>query len=170
MERSPFLRRKFMFPRKPVPMAGDKPQTPTVEKYVVCKFCGHVNTERLYCEKCSMPLSITMLREWLLQKYFEALVMNAEAMKEIVQTYQEVEIGDVRADYVIEYADGSKTVLVATTRFEDVLTGLIKYNANKGERMEVVFIHLATENAPRLKDELIQEAYLHNIRVRFFSV
>ena len=151
--------------------SGKSLRTPFIqkEKFVVCRYCGHVNQDRLFCEKCSRPLSARAIKDWLLQKYFETIVLNAESVEEIVGASRDVNIGDVRADYVIEHRDGSKTVLMVTTQFEEVLGRLIKYNVNKKEKMKVVFLLVASRGVPKIKDETLREASLYNITVELFT-
>ena len=136
---------------------------------VVCKYCGHVNENRLYCERCSRPLSEELLKDWLLQKYFENLVMNAESMKEVLSTRREGEFGNVKADYVIEHTDGSKTLLIVTTKIEEVLDELIKYNARRREKINVVFLRVDTESVPPISHEILREALRHGITVTYFK-
>ena len=140
-------------------------------QFVVCKHCGHVNQDRLYCEKCSRPLSDEMLKDWLLQKYFENLVLNAEYMEEVVGAYRDAKVGEVTVDYLIEYKDGSKTVLM-TMRSEEVVRRLIEYNREKKEKIKVVFLSVTTAGSPipRIDDRLVIEASKYNIEVEYFEI
>ena len=148
---------------------SERPTAQAKDKQTVCKYCGHVNKDAIYCEKCHRPLSDSMLKEWLLQRYFEACVMSAESINEVVRTQEDVKLGEVKADYVCYHKDGTETLLLVTTKFDEALTNLIRYNAEKREKIEVVFLYVSTVSAPRLGEELVRQASLHNIRVRFFS-
>ena len=155
---------------QPLREPSEKPPAQARDKQIACKYCGHVNRQdSIYCEKCHRPLSDSMLKEWLLQRYFEACVMSAESINEVVGTQEDVRLGEVKADYVCYHKDGTETLLLVTTKFEEVLTNLIRYNAEKREKIEVVFLYVSTVSAPRLGEELVRQASLHNIRVRFFS-
>ena len=153
---------------QPLRGPSETPSAKAKDKQKVCKYCGHVNKDVIYCEKCRRPLSDSMLKKWLLQRYFEAFVMNAESMNEVVGTQEGISLGDVKADYVIYHKDGSETVLVVTTKFDEILANLIRYNAEKRKKIEVVFLHVSTVNVPRLGEEIIRQASLYNITVRFF--
>ena len=152
-------------PREP----SEKPPAQANDGRIVCKYCGWVNKDAIYCERCHRPLSDSLLKQWLLQRYFETCIMNADSMNCIVRTQEDVEFGDVKADYVVYHKDGTVTLLLVTTRFDEVLNNLIKYNAEKREKIEVVFLYVSTVSVPRLGEDLIRQASLYNIKVRFFS-
>ena len=153
---------------QPLREPSEKPPAQAKDGQMVCKYCGHVNKDAIYCERCHRPLLDSMLKEWLLERYFETFVMNAESMNEVVETQEDVRLGDVKADYVLYHKDGTETLLLVTTKYDEVLTNLIRYNAEKRQKIEVVFLYVSTVSVPRLGEELIRQASLHRIRVRFF--